>query len=331
VNGIEVIFLETSATERIVALPLSHLSIELGHLYMEDFEAGPDHLLEMFQRVAPWARTAQEVCASGVRAKTPRVSTCFLIDDYFSSFSTPREVIPMVLAAAKEAGLRIDYLARESACAEADGIPLASMVVTRLVADPPPGANGTRPPTQETGWVCNGTPSPRTNPSEAMTPEVLWKPPSENGANRHSIFVDVQLWDEQPQRRRWSCPLLAAVWQLLRLGVLRHQGEAVAVPRSGGEPFPDAWAHLPAITQLNPQAAPFSAYRTFSVLDSRFLPIELAVRTILSQVAIESGISRQLLDRAANEQLKLPLEVVNRIEYAFAGGSWLVSSSRATR
>ena len=42
-----------------------------------------------------------------------------VIDDYFSRFSAPAEVIPMVAAAAEQEGLRIDYLARESACAQA--------------------------------------------------------------------------------------------------------------------------------------------------------------------------------------------------------------------
>src|SRR5438045_2516988 len=102
-SQVEVTFQETSAVERIAALPLSHLSIELGHLYMDDFQAGRTRLVELFQRVAPWARTAREVCAAGVRPKTPRISTCFLIDDYFTAFSSPREVVPMVLDAAEEA------------------------------------------------------------------------------------------------------------------------------------------------------------------------------------------------------------------------------------
>jgi hypothetical protein len=323
VTDIEVVFEERSATGRVESLPLSHLSIELGHLYMEDFAAGPGRLREMFEAVAPWAGTAREVCAAGVRPKTPRVSTCFLIDDYFTAFSSPGEVVPMVAAAAEAAGVRLDYLAREAACAEVPGVPLASMVVKRLVADPPPGTDGTRPPTDQTGWVCNGSRTPY-DPvvGEAMRPGLGWQPPSENGANRHSIFVDVELWDEPAGRRQWSCALLAAVWQLLRLGVLRYQGQPVVVPRECEGPYPERWADLPPLTRLNPHAAPFSAYRTFSVLGGRFLPTEQAVRTILSQVAIEPAVASQIVERAGGEKLTLPREVIDRIEYAFVGEPW---------
>jgi hypothetical protein len=322
VSQVEVTFREMSATRQIVSLPLSHLSIELGHLYMEDFEAGPDRLREMFRQIAPWAQLAQEVCAQSVRPKSARVSTCFLVDDYFSQFSSPREVVPMVLAAAGTAGLRIDYMAREAACAEANGVPLAELVEARLVADPPPGTDGSRPPVHESGWLCNGSRSPRLSFEEAMAPKPNWQPPSENAANRHSIFVDVQIWDEQAGVRRWSCPFLAAVWQLLRLGLLRHMGGAVALPEMLSDPLPDRWADLPAVVQIGPRAAPFSAYRTFSVLSGRFLPVEQAVRTILSQMAVEQGVGQQLVDRATAEELVLPPELVDRIEYAFAGTPW---------
>jgi hypothetical protein len=320
--SVEVTFQESSATERVASLPLSHLSLELGHLYMEDFAGGPPRLRELFRQVAPWARAAQELCASEVKPKTPRISTCFLIDDYFTKFSSPREVLPMLLEAAQAAGMRIDYVAREAACAEADGVPLASLVTGRLVADPPPGSDGSRPPVHDSGWLCNGTRSPQQALDEAMTPHATWLPPSENGANRHSIFIDVELWDEPGARRQWSCPFLAAVWQLLRLGLLRDMGEPVAVPRPVDKDLPELWEDLPPVTQLNPRAAPFCAYRTYSVLADRFLPVEHAVRTILSQVTVERAVASQLLDRAGGEGLRLPFEVVERVGYVFTGPAW---------
>ncbi|MDT5029287.1 MAG: hypothetical protein QOE61_5713, partial [Micromonosporaceae bacterium] len=133
-TGVETVFEESSAAGRVASMPLSHLSIELGHLYMEDFAAGPRRLRELFDQVAPWVRTAQDVCAAGVAPQRPRVSTCFLIDDYFGAFGSPREVLPMVIDAATAAGLRIDYVAREASCVEAHDNPLADLVVARLVA-----------------------------------------------------------------------------------------------------------------------------------------------------------------------------------------------------
>jgi hypothetical protein len=322
VSTVEATFEEASAAERVAAVPLAHVSLELGHLYMEDFAEGSGRLKDMFRRVAPWASVVRDICAAAVAPKTPRVSTCFLVDDYFSAFSTPREVVPMIIDAADAVGLRIDYLARESACAEADGVPLAQIVASRLVSDPPPGTNGTRPPVQESGWLCNGVRSPQPLLDEAMRPTITWQPPSENGANRHSIFVDIELWNEQSGQRQWSCPFLASVWQLLRLGLLRMRGRRVIEPRAWTGTFPDSWDYLPPVTLISPGAAPFSAYRTYSVLASRFLPIEHAVRTILGQIAVEQAVARQVSDRAATEQLILPAELVDRVEYVFAGGPW---------
>ena len=56
----DVVFEETVAEERANASPLSHLSVELGHLYMEDFAGGPEALRQHFRRVAPWARAAAQ-------------------------------------------------------------------------------------------------------------------------------------------------------------------------------------------------------------------------------------------------------------------------------
>jgi hypothetical protein len=155
-----------------------------------------------------------------------------------------------------------------------------------------------------------------------MRPTVAWQPPSENAANRHSIFVDVELWNETSDGRQWSCPFLAAVWQLLRLGALRMKGESVVHPQPPPDNLPEQWRELAPIVQLNPTAPPFSAYRTFSVLAGRFMPIEQAVRTILSQVDVEPGVRAEIVKRGSAEGLSMPSELVERIEYAFAGTPW---------
>lgn len=331
----DAVFREASAERRVASVPLAHLSIELGHLYMEDFAAGPQHLRQCFQQAAPWANAARQACADGLpsqrtqpgrygregRRARARISTCFLVDDYFTRFSSPAELVPELMSAAHEAGLEIDYLARESGCADADGVTLARLVEDRLVADPPPDTNGSRPPAAEVGWLCNGQRSPASGAAEAMDAIPRWTPPTQNAARRHSIFLDVELWDESNGRRIWSCPFLAAVWQLLRLGMLRHDGESVAAAQQLEGAFPNDWDELPAVTQLNPTAAPFSAYRTLSVLSTRFLPIEHAVRTILSQTAVDRDVLGQVMARSRSEGIELPLELVDRIDYVFAGVS----------
>jgi hypothetical protein len=312
-------FREASAQPRLESLPLAHLSIELGHLYMEDFSSGGERLRRHFADVAEWVATGRRALAASLGNRTPRVSTCFLVDDYFTRFSSPAELVPQILDAAGASGLTVDYVARESACAEADGVPLAALVEARLVADPPPGTNGSRPPPAVTGWLSNGQRSPATASAEAMKDVQPWTPPAQNAVNRHSIFVDVELWSEAGGERTWSCPFLAAVWQLLRLGVLRNLGEVVATPRLWQQPaFPASWDDLPAVIRLNPAAAPFSAYRTLSVLAPRFLPVEHAVRTILSQVAVDTAVLDEIAERARREKIELPGDLVERIDYVFA-------------
>jgi hypothetical protein len=103
--------------------------------------------------------------------------------------------------------------------------------------------------------------------------------------------------------------------------MLRHNGKGVALPRPWEGALPDDWDEVPTVIQLNPTAAPFSAYQTFSILSARFLPIELAVRTILSQVAVDPEVLSQVMARSGAEGIQLPLELVDRIGYRFAGSS----------
>ena len=312
------VFTEESAAPAIRSVAVSHLSIELGHLYMDDFRLGERHLQEKFERVRPWARTAADSVIESMPGRTARISTCFLIDDYFTRFSTPAEVLPQLIKAAESQDVTIDYIARESACAVANGVPLAELVLSRIVPDPQPGSTGVRPPVTVTGWLCNGQRSPELTEGQAMAPVTrTWQPPAENGAlNNHSIFVDVQLWDEWDGQRRWSCPYLATIWQLLRLGLLRYDGASVSSPVTV-EQLPEEWDRLPPIVQVNPKAQPFSAYSTFSILGQRFLTVEHAVRTILQQVNVEQSVVDQINSRSAAEGIQIPKELYQRIEYLY--------------
>jgi hypothetical protein len=314
----EAVFRETTAEPRTQAVPLSHLSLELGHLYMEDFEAGPEHLRRHFARVRPWAEAARAVAADRAGGRRARISTCFLVDDYFTRFASPAEVVPMLLEEAERAGLAVDYLARESACAVSGKVPVAEAVAARIVEEPPPGSYGNRPPAAQTGWLANGVRSPTARAPQAMRKVAAWEPPRETAARRHSVFLDVELWNETPDGERlWSCPFLAAVWQLARLGLLRHQGEAVFEPQPHTGAFPDEWDDLPPLVRLGERADPFAAYRTCSVLPGRFLPVEHAVRVILDQTDVDRDALRQAAERSAGEGVPVPGPVADRVSYVF--------------
>jgi len=312
----ESVFQESTAEPRIQSVPLAHVSLELGHLYMEDFEAGPERLREHVAEVRIWVDAARASAARRIGGKRPRISTCFLIDEYFRRFSTPAELVPVILEEAERAGLVIDYLARESGCAVADKAELAEAVMHRLVESPPPGSYGSRPPVSQTGWLANGqrTPGQRT----AMAEVTGWQPPQETAARNHSVFMDIELWSEKDGQRLWSCSFLAAVWQLARLGLLRHLGEPALTPRPwNGGAFPDDWDQLPPLLQLNASAAPFSAYRTCTLMANRFLPVEDAVRLILDQIGVDSGALRQVAERSAREGAAVPAAVAQRATYVF--------------
>ncbi|WP_328409166.1 SCO2522 family protein [Streptomyces violaceus] len=313
------IFREGAAEPPTQAVPYSHLSVELGHLYMEDFAAGPQRLLAHFTQVAPWVETAARALARTAEPRKPRISTCFLIDDYFTRFSSPAEIIPLVTDAAARAGLRIDYIARESGCATADGVQVAALLLARLVASPPAGGHAGRPSATESGWLANGTRSPGAGTPQAMSPASAWEPPLEFGAHRHSVFLDAELWADGPgDTRQWACPLLGAVWQMLRLGLLRDHGEAVMpVHTWSEEAFPEEWDALPPLIRLDRDATPFCAYRTFSVLGSRFLPVEHAVRVILEHTAADADALAQVAERSAKEGVPVPSGLSERVMYAF--------------
>jgi hypothetical protein len=312
----EVEFRELTAQPRTVSIPLSHLSIEIGHLYAEDFGPGYVNINRHFERVAPWVHQARAACAAALpKDVRPRISTCFLVDDYRNSIPNPAQVIEQLRKAAEAHDLTIDYMARESGCVEAEGVPLARLVADRLVSDPPQQTTGGRPPVAESGWLCNGQRTPGTAPAMAAGPQ--WTAPHENGPKGHSIFVDVELWSQEKGERVWSCAYLASVWQLVRLGLLRHHGEAAVHPfrLDEDEPLPTDWQRLPAVVQLNPKAPAFGAYQTMSILRTQFLPVELAVRTILSQVAVERSVLDELARRSRHEGVAVPEEVVQRVSY----------------
>lgn len=326
-------FYESTADARVESSPLAHLSIELGHFYAPDLRQNTDFFADHFRRIARWSATVEAACRDAVRGRSVRISTCVLIDDYFGQPESPRTVLPKIVRAAQEGGLAVDYLARESGCAEpamptdidlsepvdaaSVGLSLAELVEARLVEDPPPDATAARPPVRQTGWLCNGQRSPITDRHEAMKRPTVWLPPAENAAVNHSIFADIELWRDGEHGRQWSCAMLAAVWQLLRLGVLRDNGRRVATAQPVPDELPDDWRRLPPVLQLNERAVPFSAYRTMTICAPLFLPIENAVRTILQQVAVDPAVLSQINARGTDEGIALAPSVVDRIEYLF--------------
>jgi len=331
---------EATEQARVANVPLSHLSLEVGHFYMDDLDRGGLPVREQFARIAPLV----SAFTADVRTRYPgaRVSTCFLIDDYFRHDTEPEPIITTLLDAAERSGLSIDYLAREAGCYEVpthrtaavsgESIKLAEMVAARIVEEPDRGTTGARPPTAESGWLCNGRRSSEDEPVQAMRLEP-YRPAEQFGARNHSIFLDVELWRRRTEtvdgsteaNTLWSCPFLAAIWQLLRLGMLRHEGAPVAKPVlwQPGSGWPGEWWEMPAVTQLNPKAQPFAAYRALSILPEQYLGIENAVRMIIDHLDLDQEVSEQIIERGAKEKprVEVPRVVSRRLSHYFLDGS----------
>ncbi|MCM6774226.1 SCO2522 family protein [Nocardia sp. CDC159] len=329
----------TESTEQpwIEPVPMSHLSIEVGHFYLNDILGDPEHLKSEFRRMVPLV-TAFVESARLRFGRNARVSTCYLLDDYFQPDTDAAETIARLLAAADAAGLGIDYLARESGCWRssgfADGVPLgepipvAELVAARIVAEPAPPDTGSRPPTAESGWLCNGRRSSEYEPAQAMH-GIEFQPPEEFGRREHSIFLDVQLWSthmiDGQSVTRWSCPFLAAVWHLLRLGMLRYHGAAVVdpYPWRPDDPWPRRWHDVPPVVRLDPDAPPFAAYQTLSMLPKRYIAIEHAVRVILDHLDLDDDVVDGIIAQGAQDEapFAVPRRVSERLSHLLLDGS----------
>jgi hypothetical protein len=323
------------------ASPVSHISVETGHFYPEDLNRGPDFITECFQHIARWANVLlTQESVTGRR----RISTCIMVDAYGNELqeSSPQEIIgSIILPAAKAADLSIDYIGLE-----AGFVPMAQSFLDSLVA---PTEDFKRPPLEETKWLPNlptrylkvengqamqvdPTPrAPQPLPAELLARHKYRQPPS--------VYVDVELCSTVAVKHKdqngrtvvthekcWACPTLAAMWQLARLGGLDDPAGALTpqlVDRdaAGNLQFGDtkkAWGGLPVIMQVNKQAAPFRAYRSFSFLPPAYMEVESAVRDpILAQFKLTKA-TEEMHELAAREGIWLP-PLYDRLEYCFDG------------
>ncbi|NKY50648.1 SCO2522 family protein [Nocardia vermiculata] len=319
----------SEATEqvRIAQVELAHVSIEAGHFYMSDLTNGIEPMRSQFRRVKRLVDLYTQEMKDEF-GDSARISTCFLIDDYFGSDTNPGEILEKILAVAAEYELRIDYFGREAGCWRSrrfvngqptEWVELAEMVNTWVVDDPVPATFGASPPDARSGWLCNGWRSSVFEAKPAMQMSQ-YRPSKEFGRREHSIFLDVEMWSEvldEAGNKRWSCPFLASIWQLLRLGLIRDQGAPVAQPQPRPATWPDTWDDLPTVVQLEPRAAPFAAYQTLSILPPTYVKIEHAVRTILDHVNIDEELKAQPVVRGAAEGVIIPEQITDRLQHVF--------------
>lgn len=297
---------------------LADVSLEFAHLYLAD--TSPERAVEQARREARFVEPLLE----RFRADGLGVSTTVLVDDTGSTGAADEpsavdEATERILGASAAAGLEVDYVVRESVCAST----LGQLLETFFPEEPPEGAGqlGTSdlvpvvdPVEQDARWLTNGEPGRFRAPLPVRKRARAQRDPDgeserpvrrtgSRGSRTHAIHLDVELWSRHRSAAPgpstvWSCPMLAAWWQLLRLGA----------PERG-----TAGHHLAPQARTS-RSQPFAAHATLTVLPPSFLGVEHAVRTILSRVVVPAD---WLPWRASREPDDL--EHLDRMSYVFAG------------
>lgn len=284
---------------------LAALSVEFAHVYLKNLtETSLEETVEASEAVV-------RPLVDGLRAAGKTVSTVVMIDDYFErdrdAVAAKRQMIKDACAAA---GIEPDWFASEAAAAASveDFLPA-------LMLPPEHGDGSAHPPRRSRStWLSNGQPPRLARDPAGDDPalDLLAVPGAKRGAGgtspgrapsrvvpaNHSIHLDVELQRDTSGAARgdvlYSCPLLAAWWQLLRLGV--------ASPARG------------LLERCHKGAAPFPAERTLTLLHPRLIEVEHAVRVILEHVVPPEPWRRNM---RTHGNAPVGLDYLDRIAYCF--------------
>lgn len=281
------------------------VSIEVLHIY--GTASAPESVARHAQREARWV----EAIVSALERRGREWSICILVDD-----TDPRadgdELEARLRDAWRATGLPLDHAVRETECAASIG-----RMIERFTGEVDLGLAGllgtaVRPPpvdvlAERERWLANGEPgrpvTTRLGPAEINEePGEAGTPPSRvSGSRMHGIHLDVELWSPAAHDEPlWSCPTLAAWWQLLRLGAPHVDGSPLAAPAAGGRPLP------------------LHARSTLTVLPFGLLEVEHAVRSILERVAVPP---QWLAAGTEGEPAPNAAAHLDRIGYVFANDS----------
>jgi hypothetical protein len=249
---------------------VAELSIEVCHLYGD--RLGLQALVDGLQIAKPIVDAMRNTSVGR------SISVCILIDDYFRALSIEREQIrDMVEEASAKTSLPIHYIVSEAALAKT-----VRALTDRLLPIPYPGA-GSQKSEDAVGRYLSNLEGNRLSRRRGGSP--AWLQPFDDSSlkelsednppglghrvrrGQHEVDLLVELWSSDPTNRanRYSCSVLAAWWQLVRLGYLREAEKP----------------SIPAETIALDSSIPFVAKRTLSILDPDYIEIEHAVRTIL--------------------------------------------------
>jgi hypothetical protein len=273
---------------------VSDVSVEFGHVSLASLNKRKARLAA---RAA--ARWAMPVVNAYERAGL-QVSTTILLDDYFARPGTDvAGKFALLSDACKEYDVRVDYLVLESEVARSVELLYARLGLGRRRTTP--DYSSVAP------WWLEDT-----DPAEAIS--LLARHDSERPTapeqlprDLHSVGLCLELFRDEAgsSSRRWSCAMLAAWWQLIRLGLLIDPQSKVAV--------------APPHTESRAGASAFPARRTLTLLEPRFLAVEHAVRSILLSTSLPDEWRTRIRKGDSDDQ---PADLLTRIAYIFVPTSF---------
>lgn len=311
------------------------ISLEVAHLYLGELDEVAAR--EALTQARPWVEMVRGQASQSV-------SVVALVDDYFEAprdAPSAQEACVLLERLGEESGVPLDHVVYESSMA-----PVAEWMLEHLIEEPRPGAgvrslsavpeapnhlhNGDVPRELHTAKNTAGAGGSKGNENplvalyegeentEAQTDAARLDP-----RHRHGLYLDHQLWFDDNQERVYSCPLLAAAWQLVRLGVLLDPPRGMRV-----DPSPDG--RPKNSHKVRPDAPPLPALHTLSVLDSRFLEIEHAVQVILGSLRAPASLLEGLQHGPPDSPAGRPGQLAReRVSYVLAAPG-LIASPRST-
>ena len=270
------------------------ISLEVAHIYMSEYSPAllEGLALELTEWTLPLYSRLHE---------SSTVEVVILIDDYFApkdmDIEAAGEAIEEVVASS---GIPVDRRVLESEC-----VPLAEILAREVIREPREG-DGTenraaRSPDDQR-WIRDTDSGSHESVGAIVEPVSPWAPKRQKSgrdgatdnvqaknSRSHLIDLAVEMFKEGDGRggEVWSCALLAAAWQMHRLGC----------------PTPGLGDSL-----LSP------ANRTMSVISPRFMIVETAVNRILRNLRLDDPLFRSL---QFGSSMPTNDELVGRIGYLF--------------
>lgn len=288
----------------------SFLSIELPHFYISQFSEKPD----IIEKGLAASKIFLDPIVAILEKKKKNYSTVCLVDDYFVRKGQENEIEKFIQSyrnACEKLSIRLDYIVFEGQCSK------SVKNFPPILPEPNQGAGSRGGPytnqlSDNKDWLSNGDVfrDKYIDVNQGFGANFLSNELSDIKPHKeHALFLDVQLSKPgesknlaylNEEKLVYSCPFLAAWWQLIRLGMHSDEDGNFLIPEN-------SWQR--------DGAHPMTAERTLTFVAPDFLPVEHAVNCILNNVIPSDKQLRHLNRTGKTENGKPTLSLANRLSY----------------